>query len=159
MVPFWLCAPSLRRSADDTTLERGWARSSARCRSSRCLREPNGIVATAEILVDTDVLVDHLRGARRMTAELGIAVSVVTRCELFAGRTPPPAVIRQLLEPFEELGLDRAIAERTGRLRQQGLRIADAIIAATTIEHKLTLVTRNRRHFEGVRGLKLRSPA
>ena len=114
----------------------------------------------SDVLVDSDVLIDHMNGRSRFDlTQHEPAYSIITRCELFAGRTPPPAVIRQLLEPFEELGLDRAIAERTGRLRQQGLRIADAIIAATTIEHKLTLVTRNRRHFEGVRGLKLRSPA
>src|SRR2546429_7498997 len=91
-------------------------RRSARCRSSRCLREPNGIVATAEILVDTDVLVDHLRGARRMTAELGIAVSVVTRCELFAG-TDEPERLRRFLWPMVQLPVDAVIAELAGATR------------------------------------------
>jgi predicted nucleic acid-binding protein len=113
----------------------------------------------SDLLIDSDVFIDHLNGSSQFhLARHEPAYSVITRCELFAGRTPPPAVIRELLEPFEELGLDRPIAERAGTLRQQGLKIADAVIAATALRHRLTLVTRNGRDFERVRGLKLRSP-
>ena len=39
-----------------------------------------------ELLIDTDVFVDHLRGARGMApGRERILYSVVTRCELFAG--------------------------------------------------------------------------
>jgi predicted nucleic acid-binding protein len=38
------------------------------------------------------------------------------------------------------------------------LQIADALIAATALEHRLPLMTRNRRHFEQVPGLTLRTP-
>ena len=33
----------------------------------------------------------------------------------------------------------------------------DALIAATALQHGLSLATRNRRHFEPVRGLRLRA--
>ena len=47
-------------------------------------------MTAAGLLVDTDVLVDHLRGTRRLTAAAApFGVSVVTRCELFAGRDDP----------------------------------------------------------------------
>jgi predicted nucleic acid-binding protein len=113
-----------------------------------------------DLLVDTDVFVDHLRGARRI--QLGrdrILYSVITRCELFAGREAEEETVQRLLEPFEEVPVDRPVAERAGRLRRAGgLRTPDALIAATALEHKLELMTRNVRDFKAVRGLKVRHP-
>jgi predicted nucleic acid-binding protein len=114
----------------------------------------------ARILVDSDVLVDHLRGHRRFEPDGDeLHVSAVTRAELFAGKGAEERRVRRLLEPMADLPVDSAIAERAGRLRRgTGRRLPDALIAATAIEHRLTLVTRNVRDFEGVRGLKLRPP-
>ena len=115
-------------------------------------------VLAAELLLDTDIFIDHLRGAHRLPAAQG-AYSVITRCELFAGRAPEEATVRALLAPLRELGLDRAIAERAGRLRRTAaMGMPDAIIAATAIEHGLALVTRNRRDFESVPGLVVGDP-
>ncbi len=112
------------------------------------------------ILVDSDVLVDHLRGHRRLVAGSDeLHVSSVTRAELFAGRGAEERRIRRLLAPMIELPVDTAIAERAGRLRRgNAIRLPDALIAATALEHRLTLVTRNSRDFASVRGLKLRTP-
>ena len=64
------------------------------------------------------------------------------------------------LEPFSELAVDRAVAERAGRLRRSAtIRLPDALIAATALEHRLLLVTRNTKNFVGVRGLRLRAVA
>jgi predicted nucleic acid-binding protein len=111
----------------------------------------------ASLLLDTDVLIDHLRGhAELRTGNHVVHVSVVTRCELFAG-TSATAVISTLLEPFRELPVDRAIAERAGRIRREtGIRTPDALIAATAIEHRLGLVTRNVKDFDRVPGLRIR---
>lgn len=114
----------------------------------------------ADLLVDTDVFVDHIRGTRVLEpGEDSLFYSVVTRCELFAGPKGEELIVRELLAPFGELPVDRILAERAGRIRRENdLRIADALIAATAIEHRLTLVTRNLRHFERVPKLKVRAP-
>ena len=118
--------------------------------------EVRGIVA--DVLVDTDVFIDHLRGA--VPLEPGrhrLHYSVITRAELFAGTSATEAVAR-LLAPFRELPIDRAVADRGGRVkREAGIPMPDALIAATALEQRLGVATRNTRHFEAVRGLRLRS--
>jgi len=112
----------------------------------------------ADILVDTDVFVDHLRGANELRpGRHRVNYSTVTRAELLAGTTATD-LVSQLLEPFREHAVDRSIAERAGRItREAGIRLSDALIAATALEHSLRVVTRNRRDFERVRGLRLHS--
>jgi predicted nucleic acid-binding protein len=115
-----------------------------------------GVVA--DLLVDTDVFIDHLRGAAQLQpGRHRLHYSVITRAELFAGNTAT-ALATQLLAPFREVLVDRSVAERAGRVaREFGLRLPDAIIAATALEKGLQLSTRNTKDFENVRGLRLRA--
>ena len=110
----------------------------------------------ADLLVDSDVFIDHLRGAQALRPRRHrIHYSAVTRCELFAGPADQEDVVAQLLSPFAEVDVDGMVAERAGRIRRgSGLLTPDALIAATALVHRLGLVTRNRRHFERVRGLR-----
>jgi len=111
----------------------------------------------ADLLVDTDIFIDHLRGAVEIKpARHRLHYSVITRAELFAGSTATN-LSAQLLAPFKELPVDRSVAERAGRVaREFGLRLPDAIIAATALEHQLGLATRNQKDFSVVRGLRVR---
>lgn len=113
-----------------------------------------------DVLVDSDVFIDHLRGARAFQPPRGdVAYSVVTRAELFAGRASQVRAVSQLLSPFREVVVDRAVAELAGRLRREhGVRIADALIAATAVTQGLRLMTRNVRDFEQVPRLRLVAP-
>lgn len=85
----------------------------------------------SDLLLDSDVFVDHLRGAAESrVGSHRLHYSVVTRAELFAGSSAT-SLVTTLLSPFRELAVDRAVAERAGRIRRaSGVRLLDALIAA-----------------------------
>ena len=114
----------------------------------------------ADLLVDTDVFVDHLRGARRLRpGGDAVSYSVVTRCELFAGAAEQEEAVALLLSGFREISVDREVAETAGRIRREtGVRTPDALIAATAITHRLTLVSRNLKDFARVPRLRTKAP-
>jgi predicted nucleic acid-binding protein len=116
-------------------------------------------VATADLLIDTDVLIDHLRGHRQLhTDGRRLAVSVITRCELFSGRDQP-TILRELLSAMIQLSVDAQIAELAGATRREHkIATPDALIAATALVHHLPLMTRNHRHFAAVDGLTVLAP-
>lgn len=69
----------------------------------------------ADLLVDTEIFIDHLRGAVEMKAgKHRLNYSVITRAELFALTAGTDVAVR-VLAPFREIRVDRAIAERAGR--------------------------------------------
>jgi predicted nucleic acid-binding protein len=111
----------------------------------------------ADILVDTDVFIDHLRGHQRFVSGGDrVFYSILTRAELFAGKNADAEPIALLLSGFAELAIDRSIAERGGGLRRSlGISLPDALIAATALERELVLVTRNKRDFERIPELSL----
>ena len=114
----------------------------------------------ADLLVDTDVFVDHLRGYRSFRAgDDRIHYSVITRAELLAGRNTQEGAVSLLLAPFTEISVDRSIAESGGRLRRdRAIALPDALIAATALRDGLTLVTRNRTHFEAIPAITVSAP-
>ena len=110
--------------------------------------------SVADLLVDTDVFIDHLRGIRPLrTNGHRLHYSVITRAELFAGNRGVEAAA-VLLAALGEIPVDRAIAERAGRIRRDtGIRLTDALIAATAQSRSMMLATRNRKDFDRVPGL------
>lgn len=110
-------------------------------------------------LIDTNILIDFLRGhekAIEFFKELTIqpGISVLTIAELFASvkGKQEKVKIHNLVNACEIIPVNSEIAEDGGLLKnkyQKSHRIglADALIAATAIETKLTLVTLNKKHF------------
>lgn len=121
-------------------------------------------------LFDSNLVIYHLNQALppRATASIedwiveGAYVSVVTRIEVLGYPEQTPMQERLALETlryFEEIPLREPIVQGTITLRQvQSIRLGDAIVAATALEHDLSLVTRNTDDFEWIDGLVLLNP-
>jgi predicted nucleic acid-binding protein len=127
-----------------------------------------------QYLVDSDWAIDYLDG-HPVAVELvqsfipaGIAISIITYIEVYQGivRWNTPSAVRSLelmLATTPVLPISMAVAQRVARLREdlrrQGRRTRsralDLIIAATALEHDLTLVTRNTDDYRDIPGIKV----
>lgn len=111
------------------------------------------------LLVDTDVLIDFLRGRAEATKFLeGLAeppaVSAITIAELYAGVRDGKErhFLDDLADKLSVVEVDRDIAVQGGLYRRDyfgshGIGINDAIIAATAESENRTLITLNIKHF------------
>lgn len=120
-------------------------------------------------LIDSDVLIDVLRQDTTATQVLAVmrqqgqlAVSVVTRMEIVVGCRDKTALQRaeRLLKTFAMLPLNEHISMATDVLitayyLSSGLRIPDALIAATAVYHAAPLLTKNQRDFRFIPDLQL----
>ncbi len=120
------------------------------------------------VLLDTNVLIDHLRSrpeARlllRQAVEASVPVfgSALTKVELLAGiRSHERSATRALLEAMRWAPVTDEIAERAGALARahrashQEVGIVDYVIAATAESLQAELWTLNVRHFPMLTGL------
>jgi tRNA(fMet)-specific endonuclease VapC len=126
-------------------------------------------------LIDSDWMIDLLSEVPKAVelldelSEDNVAITVITYMEVYQGimRSPVPGEAQEkfeaLLEGVVVLPLSLAVARRCARLRnhlkQRGKRVnaraLDLLIAATALEHNLTLVTRNTHDYSDIPDLKL----
>lgn len=111
------------------------------------------------LLVDTDVLVEYLRGRPEAadwleSQEADLAVSGVSVAELFAGvrGSREAQRLEEFLLALDVLPVTEEIARLAGQYRRRygpshGTGLADALIAATAATDGAALATFNRRHY------------
>ena len=106
-----------------------------------------------EVMLDTDVLVDVLRGRLQLPEEISYSMSIITLYELLRGFKDPRIAKIFLESRFKVYDLSnpvlltaaniyRALKEK-GRIPPE----ADLLIASTAITYNVPLWTHNYRHF------------
>jgi predicted nucleic acid-binding protein len=118
------------------------------------------------LLVDTDVLVDFLRGQSMACALINdcserIILSSIVAAELYAGVRGDKelATLDRLLSLFRIVPVSPEIARQGGLFKRDyakshGIGLADAIVAATATVENADLKTRNVEHYPMIKGLK-----
>ena len=116
----------------------------------------------ATYLLDTSVLIDALNRKRNRWQLLAslvengetLACSVITIAEIYACLRPRESQLTQtFLEGLEHYSIDWELARYAGLLKNEWassgrtLALADVLIAATALAHKLVLMTDNRKDF------------
>ena len=104
---------------------------------------------------DTNILIDYLNGFEEAKAELNKSytkkmISTVTWMEVMVGVTEQQygMEIESFLNHFEVIQTDQKISKTAVDLRQKHrMRLPDAIIWSTAINHDALLVTRNIKDF------------
>lgn len=111
------------------------------------------------MLVDTDVLIDYLRGEGEavhfVEAHIDqLTISVVTVAELYQGVRDADEVeaLEGLIDALRVIPVTPRIAREAGLLRrdyrqQCGCGLADCLIAATALAEEIPLRTLNVKHF------------
>ena len=120
------------------------------------------------MLIDTDVLIwmtrGHVDAAARLQALTPWRISAVTYIELAQGCRNKQELAKLkkglAVSSTEILPISAAISTRAMQLidtyaLSHSLQLGDALIAATALEHGLTVFTANAKHFAPVDGLRV----
>lgn len=117
------------------------------------------------VVLDTSVLVDHLRSSSPATEYLASlderpSCSEISRIEVIQGlRSSERGAADRLFAVIAWIPVNEAVARRAGDLGRQwrrshpGIGVADLAIAATAEQIDATLATRNLKHFPMFKGL------
>lgn len=128
--------------------------------------------ALTGVLLDSDVIIDVLRGRAETVAEVGrlavagipIYTCAVSVAEIFTGvRAGEEARTEAFFQARGDIAIDATTGRRAGSYLARyagshGVEIADALIAAAATTAGLHLWTRNTRHYP-MDGLRLHRPA
>ena len=117
------------------------------------------------LLIDTDVIIDYLRGFPKAVEYLEkqtstLFLSSITIAELYAGVKDGEEkfILDQFIEAFEIVDVTTEIAIEGGLykrdyIKSHGVGLADSIIAACAILVNAALVTLNKNHFPMIKNV------
>jgi tRNA(fMet)-specific endonuclease VapC len=127
-------------------------------------------MAVGNLLIDTSIIIDHLRKANKnnssfyhIVGKYTLFISTITVFELYAGAIDDQKKqdISNVLDYVTILPFTKATAQKSGeiylslRKQNQGIETKDLFIAATALSHDLPILTLNLRHFERVKELNI----
>lgn len=116
----------------------------------------------AKYLLDTSILIDHLRGSKDVNSYLEdiaqrgdiAGCCCINIAEIFAGmREKEREKTYRFIESLNYFEVTKEIAKLAGEIRQRyfkkgkTLATTDVIIAATALTYNLTLITKNIKHY------------
>jgi len=113
------------------------------------------------ILIDTDVLIEYVKGKIELPEDNVYYISEITLYEFIRGTKDPSEAKKILEEEFIVIWNDNRIIETASviyrKLRKDGKQLSDAdiIIASTAIVNRLKLWTLNKKHFERLKDFGL----
>jgi len=125
-----------------------------------------GLIMARPILIDTDVLVDFLRGHSKAVAFVNassarIILSSMVAAELYAGvkGDAEQAVLEDFVSLFRVVPVSAEVAKAGGLYKRDfgkshGVGLADAILAATAEAENAELKTLNTRHYPMLKTLR-----
>jgi len=126
---------------------------------------------TSRLVVDTDVIIDHLRRSRSVLPlalkSLACAITAITLYELHAVAELTPAQRKPLQDVIDAVTvepLDKEAAERSAAVwrdlagRGELISVPDILTAGICLQREALFLTRNNRHFSRVAGLRVISP-
>lgn len=122
-----------------------------------------------QILIDTDILIDVFRGIEPAINRLQdesqtalLSISVVTEMELMVGcrNKSEQQKLTVFLNNYVILKINESISDQAVELLRQyrlshGLLIPDALIAATTINFNIPLLTKNQSDYRFIKEVNL----
>lgn len=122
-------------------------------------------------LWDTNIVIYYLQQQFPSTAEKFIdqkltasipSISAIVEIELLCWNPEKEAdleVVKNFISDAEVFELSQQIKLETAEIRKaHKVKLPDAVIAATTLIHDLTLLTRNTNDFKEIKGLKYINP-
>lgn len=127
-------------------------------------------MAVGNLLIDTSIIIDHLRKKNKNESRLyhivgrfTLFVSAITVFELFAGaiNDQKKQDISHVLEYVKIIPFTRVTAQKSGEIylslwkENQLIETKDLFIAATALSHDMALMTLNLKHFQRVKGLNI----
>jgi predicted nucleic acid-binding protein len=122
-------------------------------------------------LWDTNIVIYYLQQQLPTSAEEFIdkilqssspIISVISEIELLCWKTQSESDIKVLQEFIDNvltIDLEQNIKLKTAEIRRTySIKLPDAVIAATALEYDLILISRNKRDFDKIAGLKIIDP-
>lgn len=123
-----------------------------------------------KILVDTDVIIDFLRGYKKRIKQvfqqiedkkIKAYISWINVIEIYSGidAEEKELILSELFSLFEIISCNWSSSKLAGELRKtHNLSLADSLIASLSLTNRLKLFTFNKRDFSKIKGVSFYSP-